>query len=318
MLVIRSAGMRKGRTSLSDGEPNTFQGAGHREAAMPDSNTESAEAREAINATLRDILPNPWGRSFWDNLPKTLYEEFQIKTDLLGLVSNAPCLTEMFQVGALDRAGVIKKDTLKLFTEIIHQLVRIAFHAEGGDEKASNQLKVMHKLAYPRVYDLPATVIEGLAKSYVTSPHLARAWAIRWLMNDLCFVVTPVREDMSLLDGAVKLQDDFVFNDGSHLKDTQRYKEAAEHIKRNSTLQSLATSIYLARLKAEGIEIEPEQIKRDFRILREWEEINLTEKERAGWSLFDKSCTHPPAYLPVIPMYSEDWKDRYKQRGAKS
>jgi hypothetical protein len=283
-----------------------------------DKNGFDSAAREAINATLRDILPNPWGKSFWDKLPETLHEEFQIETDLLGLVSNAPCLTEMFQIGALYRVGLIKKDTLKLITEVIHQLVRVAFHADSGEEKASNQLKVMHKLAYPRVYDLPATVIEGLAKSYVTSPHLARAWAIRWLMHDLCFVVTPVREDMSLLDGAVKLQDDFVFNDGSHLKDLPNYKEAAKHIKKNSTLKSLATNIYLAKLKEEGIEIDQEQIKRDFRILREWEEVHLNEKERTGWSLFDKSCTHPRAYLPVIPMYSEGWKDRFKQRGAKS
>jgi hypothetical protein len=81
------------------------------------------------------------------------------------LVQNAPCLTQMFQIGALARKGIIGKETRETLSQIIHRLVRIAFYAEGDDEKASDQLKALHKLAHPNNYELPAVVIKNLANN---------------------------------------------------------------------------------------------------------------------------------------------------------
>jgi hypothetical protein len=57
-----------------------------------------------------------------------------------------------------------------MVSEIIDKLISLAVQAEKGDEKASNQLAVLHKVAHPSSYDLPSTVIKKLADSY---PHVS-------------------------------------------------------------------------------------------------------------------------------------------------
>jgi hypothetical protein len=158
----------------------------NREATMNDRDIDSPEAREAINATLRDILSDEgWGKSRWDSLVKNLHSELGIETDLMELAQKALGLAEMFQLGALIDRGFINDKIGTKLKEIIWSLVRIAYQNGKGEEKAIDQLNVIHKVAYPNSYELPATVIKNLANSYHTSPHLARAWRIRSLMLDL-------------------------------------------------------------------------------------------------------------------------------------
>lgn len=278
---------------------------------MPNSDEETPESREAINATLRNILSTDgWGASIWDSVVDYLRKDFDIESDLLGLAQNAPCLIEMFQLGALARKGVIKKETRERLKEIIHNLVRIALHAETGDEESLNQLKVLHKITYPKNYDLPSTVIKSLADSYHTSPHLARAWSIRRLMLDLSYMVEPTRKEKSVLESCVRLTTSKV-----HLLDSARYEKAARHIKRNSTLQSLAMDIYLEELDKEGIHLESRQLKRDLQKLKEWESANPFDPSDY-LSLWNDIGT-PPARIPPIPIYSEGWKLRLQRSDKK-
>lgn len=272
-----------------------------------------AAAREAINETLKDVLcDDGWGRSHWDNLIRGLRDEFQIETDMLELAQHAPSLFTLFQLGALRRKGIIKPRTVEALSEIIHSLLRIAFDADKGDADAVNQLRAIHKTAHPKVYRLPPRVIKRLADSYHTSPHLARAWSVRWLMYELSMVVKPERSGASLLDGPVEL------TTVPRLMKSRYYEKAARHIKKGSTLQSLATAAYLEELESEGIDIDEEEIHRDFRKLKKWEDANLDEKMRRWLPL---TCIHrgeryPTAHLPVIPMYSDGWK-RLWRRGKK-
>jgi hypothetical protein len=190
----------------------------------------------------------------------------------------------------------------------------IAVLADKGQERAINRLKVIHKFAYPDDYEVPTAVISELAEKYHTSPHLARAWAIRQLMYDLSWVVTPVRHDKSLLEGAVKLRDDEEFPISKERKEW--HQRAAKHIKRNTTLQSLAMSIYLEDLEKEGIILDTRHLKLDMQKLREWEEINLKDVPPSRRLPLCNVGGYPSAHIHLIPMYSEGWKLKYR-RGDK-
>ncbi len=274
---------------------------------MSNEDAESFETREVLNETLKDILSTDgWGRSSWDTLVKVLREDFKIETDLLEMAQHAPGLTEMFQLEALSRKGIIKKKTREKVSQIIHQLVRIAYRADEGDERFLDQLKAIHKLSYPQNYDLPATVIKNLVDSYHTSPHLARAWSVRDLMLELSYVVEPVRGDISVLESKVKLT-----TTDMHLLNPEIYGKAERHIKKGSTLQSLAMSIYLDDLSKEGINLNLRQLKLDLQKLREWEVANHFDASD-GTALWNGSLgQYPEARIPGIPIYSEAWKTSF-------
>lgn len=278
--------------------------------------TLGAEAREAINETLIDLLPRDgWGKGHWKTILRVLREEFQIETDVLGLLQSVPqdCLARLFQLGALARKGVIKKATIKSLTDIIRGLVTIAYKADKGDESARNQLDAIHKLVFPNVYRLPASVIQKLVDSYYTSPHLARAWSVRSIMEEISLVLVPMREGMSLLDGVVKL------TTNPTLMKSALYQVVKQYIKLGSTLQSIAIDIYQDQLREEGIEINDDrQIKLDLQKLRQWEDEHLDDELRNHYELRPVATgNYPIAYLPVIPMYSEGWKARWR-KGDKS
>lgn len=280
---------------------------------MYDKNPETPEEREAANAVLKNVLGHDgWGKGRWDGIVKNLCAEFGIETDLVELAQRAPCLVEMFQLGALiDNEIIGRKAGIKL-REIIWKLVRIARNAETGDERATNQLSAIHKLAHPDNYELPATVIKNLADSYHTSPHLARAWAIRFIMVNLSYIVAATRSDVSLLTSPIRLATENA--DLFATWESDLYEKASKHIKRNSTLQSLAIDIYIEELAEEGITIGPRELKRDLQKLKEWEVINLTDPSE-GLILWNEA-EGPTAKIPVIPIYSEGWKQRWK-RGDK-
>ena len=216
----------------------------------------------------------------------------------------------MFQIGALT-GTVIKAKTRETLRQIIHSLVRIAYRADQGDDKAADQLRVLHKVAHPKSYELPATVIKSLADRYHTSPHLARAWDVRGLMLDLSYVVEPTQFDRSVLDGPVKLTTHSV-----HLH-RELYDRAARHVRKGTTLLSLATTIYIEELDREGITLDPRQIKRDLQKLKEWEVVNLKDDSLHQLPLWSRAGEYLPANLPGIPIYSDGWK-RLWRRGGKN
>ncbi|MDQ3906832.1 MAG: hypothetical protein M3268_00645 [Acidobacteriota bacterium] len=266
----------------------------------------SNEARAAVNQTLNDFLGNEWGE--WDFLLKYLRDEHHIDTDLADLAYHAPCLIEMLTVGALARNGEISRYSLKIIRQIIHNLIRIAYRADKGEENAINQFKALHKIAYPHSYELPATVIENLVTSYHTSPHLARAWSIRDRMIDLAYVVRPARKGASVLEGAVTL------TTKPNLMTHPMYQRAASLIKPQSTLQSLAIAIYTEDLDREGIKIDTRQLKADLQKLREWEAANPWDEDEYV-TLF-RDLDEPKVKLPPVPIYSQGWKQKWR-RGDK-
>ena len=275
-----------------------------------------AEAREAINETLIDLLPKDgWGHGHWETLVRVLREQHHIETDVLGLLQSAPqdCLIRVFQLGAFAREDVIKKETITTITDILRGLVTVAYHADAGDESARKQLDAIHKLVFPKVYRLPSSVVQRLVDSYHTSPHLARAWSVRSIMERIALVLVPVREGVSLLDGAVKL------TTIPTLIDSAVYQRVNQYIKPGSTLQSLAIDIYQDQLRNEGIEINDErQLKLDLQKLRKWEDEHLDDNLRNYYPLRPVATgNYPTAFLPVIPMYSEGWKSKWR-RGDKS
>jgi hypothetical protein len=278
---------------------------------MDDRDAESPEVREAVNATLRDVLYDEgWGKSRWDSLVKNLNKEFGIETDIMGLAQRAPGLVEMFQLGALIDNGLVGEEIRVKLKEIIWKMVRIAYHAGKGDERAIDQLNVIHKVAHPDSYELPATIIKNLANSYHTSPHLARAWKIRGLMLNLSYVVEPTRKDKSILKSPIKLS---TMDLRSY--DPDLYAKATKHIKKGSTLQSLAIDIYIEELNNEGITIDPRQLKLDLQKLKQWEAVNNPNKSYP-LRLWNVNSDAPPANIPDIPIFSEGWKKLWR-RGDK-
>ncbi len=121
-------------------------------------------------------------------------------------------------------------------------------------------------------------------------------------MVELSFIVTPVRNDKSVLEGAVKLSDEFPLL--ASYKEKELYERATKHLKRGSTLQSLAINIYLEALEREGITLDARQLKLDLQKLRKWEDINLKDKPASLRISLLTGRHNPPASLPPIPTYS--------------
>lgn len=279
---------------------------------MYDRENVSPEERAAINETLRDVLSTDgWTKYYWDIVLENLHEDLDIETDLLGLAQNAPCLVEMFQIGAFASNGIIGTETRGTLSEIIHKLVRIAFHAEKGDELAANQLRVLHKVAHPFNYELDPKIIKNLADSYHTPPHLARGWSIRDLMLRLSYAVEPTRADRSVLDGPVKLT-----TRSLQTVDPGLYEKAKPYVLTNTTLQSLAINVYIQDMLNEGIKLDIRSIRTDLRKLKEWESKNLKKDSPHRLLLWDHLGQYPPASIPAIPIYSEGWKKLWR-RGDK-
>jgi hypothetical protein len=191
----------------------------------------------------------------------------------------------------------------------ISNLLMLALH---GDDKSAIQLKAIEKLIKPAKYELPFTKIRELIDKYETSPILARGWELRRIMSSLCAVVEPLRkEPPHSPDQRIKMQQSplGVFVGLSDL--------ARSHLKRNSTLQSVAISIYLEQLRKQGITDESSAItektlKADLARVREWE-VNASEEDklrRAHWLGGSLDSDHPIIWYE----FSEGWKKRKKAR----
>lgn len=198
---------------------------------------------------------------------------------------------------------------------LIHGLADIAMLAAHGDEKSLLQLKAIEKLIRAPKYCLPFTKLREIIDRYETSPPLARAWELRRLMSNLCWVVAPIRSKPPYsIDQPVKLVKP------SNSAFTHLSELAQRHLKRNSTLQSLAISIYLEQLRDEGTDenntITEKTLKSDLARAREWERTASEDDKirRGSYTGLGLHRDNPITWYD----FSDGWKERAKARKRSS
>jgi hypothetical protein len=200
--------------------------------------------------------------------------------------------------------------------DLIEGLTNIAMLAAFGDENSLTQLKAIEKLIRAPKYCLPFTKLREIIDRYETSPPLARAWELRGLMSGLCWVVAPIRPKPPYsIDQPIKLikPPNKAYADLSEL--------AQRHIKKNSTLQSLAISIYLEQLRNEGITDENNTItertlKADLARAREWEKT-VSEDDKIRRGSYTARGLHQDSPITWY-AFSDGWKKRAKARKRSS
>jgi hypothetical protein len=199
---------------------------------------------------------------------------------------------------------------------LIEGLTTIAILAAYGDEKSITQLKAIEKLIRAPKYCLPFTKLREIIDRYETSPPLARAWELRQLMSCLCWVVAPIRPKPPYsIDQPVKLIQP------SNSAYVELSELAQRHIKRNSTLQSLAISIYLEQLRNEGVTDENNTItertlKADLTRAREWDKT-VSEEDKVRRGTYKGLGLHQDSPITWY-AFSDEWKERTKARKRSS
>jgi len=198
--------------------------------------------------------------------------------------------------------------------EIVRRLCSIIMFAANGDEESQVLLSAIEKIVQPRIYGIPQNKITELTR-YETSPPLARAWELRRIMSHLAGVVEPRNSGRSFREShPVRMRE------GPVRGFTQEFWDLAhKYWHPNSTLQSLAISIYLEHLEkqeviSERAAITVRTLKRDLELAREWE-ANASEDDKTR-----RSCWHGGIIGDLtITWYefSEGWKVRAKERALK-
>jgi len=233
---------------------------------------------------------------------------------LLALVNRSPGGFELIMLDALLDQGYVAQEYHAVADEIVSSLLTIISLAGHGDEQSQIQLKALKKLVRPRKYEIPISKIREIVDRYETSPPLARGWELHKLMSNLSLVVEPLKKDRPYTADqpiTMRANPQAVFVGLSDL--------ARQHLKQNTTLQSLAIHIYLEHLQKEGITDENEAInertlKRDLQRVRDWEKnASPEEKLRRGRTEGTSLGEQPITWY----MYSEGWKERKKKRGKK-
>jgi hypothetical protein len=199
--------------------------------------------------------------------------------------------------------------------DLVDGLANIAVLAAFGDENSLTQLKAIEKLIRAAKYCLPFTKLREIVDRYETSPPLARAWELRRLMSGLCWVVALIRPKPPYsIDQPVKLI-------SPHKHYANLSELAQRHIKKNSTLQSLAISIYLEQLRNEGITDEKNTItektlKADLARAREWEKT-VSEEDKIRRGSYAARGLHKDRPITWY-AFSDGWKKRAKSRKRSS
>jgi hypothetical protein len=238
---------------------------------------------------------------------------------LLAIVNNAPGAFDLIMLEAMIRDRGEPSEYDGIAGEIVRGLLNIILRAlYNVDNEAAVQLRAIEKLVAPGKYEIPQSAIRDIALRYETSPPLARGWELRQLMSYLAGIVEPAKAGKSLtMHEPIKV-----------MQNVPKYSAglqelANKHWKRNSTLQSLAIRIYLEGLRDAGITndtqtISEETLKRDLKLVREWEETHsyddkLKRGHYTGYPLGDTAITWCG--------FSEGWKMRRKGksiRGSKT
>jgi hypothetical protein len=232
---------------------------------------------------------------------------------LLKLVSDAPGGLDLIILNSIlnKRNEATASEYHYIVNEIVSRLVTLVLLADVGDEKSLIQIKAIQKLVRPEKYELPLSKIREIVERYETSPPLARGWELKRLMSLLSHVAEPLNKDKPFSESQpIKIRE----VQPEHLVSV--WELARKHWKPNTTLQSLAISIYLEELQEKGVTDEGETItgrslKRDLERVRDWErDTNEDEKARRG-SWKGKSLSDEP-----ITWYdfSEGWKARRVKR----
>jgi hypothetical protein len=232
----------------------------------------------------------------------TIIDDAQIVT----CVNNTPGALDIILVrGIIDTTTIYDGMLGDILLGLSEVLMKALYSQDGS---ATDQLRALQKIVYPEKYELPFSKIKQLVSQYETSPHLARGWELRRLMSWVAPVLEPVRSDKPLApDQPVRLTE----SPRPQLLD--RLETVKKHLKRGSTLQSIAIGIYLEQLSEMGITdgkavITSVTLKRDLAKVREWDETHsLEEKRRRG-------------YTPGYPLggddklawcdHSDGWKTR--------
>lgn len=241
--------------------------------------------------------------------------------DPLYMLQHAPGLLEVFTMAALVKKKQLSGNEEGWFGRVVEGLVPILIRSFQGDEDAKTQLKAIDKLLYPKIYELPKTVIKDLVERYHTRPALARGWRIRKLMGGLSRVVKPARADAAnILDGAVVLDESE--NKGHTIyslvfkKQVPAHELAKRHWMRGVTLQNLAIRIYLEELQTLGFEgIDERALKRDMKEVEKWEQT--LPPERRNWGILVVTKGKPNVHLPA-EEYSDGWMRRKRGKSYKN
>jgi hypothetical protein len=216
----------------------------------------------------------------------------------------SPGVLESIRKGELPQIEILTEDERSEMDELISGVIGLLVQRHFGDKRAVQQLSIIHKLIFPKKYDVSRTVIERLSKKY-ESGHLTRGWELRRLMYRLSDLVAPIRPDTeNVMTSPIRLLPQA---DPKH----PLYESVVEQLKvakRSTTLQMLAIRIYLKRVEGtqEVSRIDERTLKRDLQKLREWEEsdvehVRLKEEITAA-------CAGVP-WMARIPLrkYSESW-----------
>ena len=164
------------------------------------------------------------------------------------------------------------------------------------------------------MYEVPQHKIRDITR-YETRPPLARAWEMYRIMSHLTRVVEPLKSVRPFKENhPVKM-----LPGPTHGYHQSFWDLAKKHWRPNTTLQSLAITIYLEHLERQGVisdqgSITVRSLKRDLEMARAWETgLSDDEKQRrkhwSGGIIGDLTITWYE--------FSEGWKVRAKEKAAK-
>lgn len=209
-------------------------------------------------------------------------------------------------------------------------LRKLQLRASRDDKDARLRLTTIERLIDEAKYEIPTKDIEKIAGQHTPS-FLARARAIQAIEHEIFWHLEPKGKDVSEAWATLKKElgvendVDVDFTDwlafvkhhepNIHQSEVQLRREPllsngemreliAGHLREGSTLESLAISIYLEQLKADGIKNKTEKsLARDLRDESKWRESNAETAGRGNLAVFNKD------ELPYF-SFSDGWKNR--------
>jgi hypothetical protein len=137
---------------------------------------------------------------------------------------------------------------------------------------AQQQVKIIKQVANPHRRGMPpADIKKFFDKHHRYEVSLARAFRMVVWMQEIALVVTPSDPgSRSILTGKVDLLDE------EQVRFPEIY-DRVKAVKRDSTLESLAVSLYRAELKEQGINITARQLQKDLEAYEEWTPATLED-----------------------------------------
>lgn len=232
--------------------------------------------------------------------------------DFSHFVHNAPGLSATAIAYEAEQQGELDGEHADYFAMLADEIVRLMKSAFAGDELSAMQVAAIHKMAFPKTYDLQRAHIEKVARFDRTAsgkdvPSLARGYAVRWWMSRLSAVVAPKREGERLSPKSFIRILSEAECPGAHiprlLKDINRFRSLAIRNRHaRMTLQSLAIKVYLVDVGR--LKIDAKQLEKDLRITRKYD--TKYDQDDPLWMLLPVIGGDP---LPM-QIVSHKWRER--------